>query len=159
MTNSDYLEKYRTLVEVCDAAGCEIGETVSNMRRILTAAGDDPDTVDQDTKDAAMLLAKEEYLAIAFMLSADRIRFGKMLEDLMNDYLQGDEMAFPINLTDAHRLLEYWCKGTTNAGRRMNLAGGEGIAYTQHSEGPQQNFIAYQGRPPRGRGGQGRGRG
>jgi hypothetical protein len=35
--------------------------------------------------------AQGEYLAVAFLLNAGRVRYASMLQDLENDYLQGQD--------------------------------------------------------------------
>ena len=107
--------------------------------------GDDPDIATQATRDTAMTEAIQQYQSTAFLLSSDRSRYGKILEDLMNGYLQGDKEIFPTSLSDSHRLLENWHDDPRNHGRRMDLRGGEGVAYTQHGQQGQ----GYQGRQPR----------
>ena len=76
-----------------------------------------------------------------------------MLEDLMNGYLQGDTEIFPTTLSDSHRLLENWHDDPRNHGRRMDLRGGEGVAYTQQGQGyqtkqPKRYNNGNQGKPP-----------
>ena len=84
MTESEYLEKFKTLVEVCDSVGCQLGEFQENADKIITDSGEDPDTADEQTRTAGMKMAKEQYLAIAFILCANREKYGRMLENLMN---------------------------------------------------------------------------
>jgi len=88
LTNSEYLEKFQTLEEVCNIIGCELGKVESMANTIIADAGEDLDAANGQTRIAAMQLAKQRYQAIAFLLSADRSRFGKMLEDPMNSFLQ-----------------------------------------------------------------------
>ena len=111
----------------------------------MTAMGDDSAIENQEDVEGAMVLAMEYYQAAAFLLSVDFSRYGKMLEDLMNGFLQGDTTIFPTTVTDAHRLLENWHNDPRNHARRMDLRAGEGLTYTQH--GKQQDD--YQNRQPR----------
>jgi hypothetical protein len=57
--------------------------------------------------DAAKAECEEEYLECAFILSADRNWFGKLIEDLENSNIQGD-CQYPTKLTAAYTLLLHW---------------------------------------------------
>jgi hypothetical protein len=46
------------------------------------------DTATPATMEAAKKYAREQYLACAFLLGADCKRYGKLLENLENDYTQ-----------------------------------------------------------------------
>jgi hypothetical protein len=54
---------------------------------------------------AEIAMAQEEYTATAFLLGADRSQFGKLLDKLQNDYLQGYSDCYPKTVTDAYNLL------------------------------------------------------
>ena len=84
MTESDYLEHFKTLAEVFNSMGCSIGAFQDRVNNFLTRNGDDPTTVDQQTIRAALDMAKEEYIEISFILSANCDKYGKMIQDLMN---------------------------------------------------------------------------
>ena len=88
MENSVYLEKSKIVVEVCKAAGCDIGNFRSMRNNIVVASGDDVSTASENTLTAAEILVKEQYTAITFLMASNRIRYGKMIEDLMNKFLQ-----------------------------------------------------------------------
>ena len=149
MSESDYLEKFKTLTEVCDSLGCNLGSFQAQADAFLRENDEDPDTVDELTMTAALDIAKEEYFAIAFILSANRDKYGKMIQDLMNQFLQGDADAFPNSLTDAHRLLVNWRTGGRQNG---NIHAGKGIAYAQQGERQNQGGQKYGGNGGRGRG-------
>ena len=51
--------------------------------------------------------AKQEYLAVAFLLAADRNRYGILIQDLENEFTQGVD-KYPKTLTDAYYLLLNW---------------------------------------------------
>ena len=108
MTDSNYLEKFKTLVEVCDATECEIGDFRSTGSAYLVEKGIDIATSAAEQQQTNLDAMKEQYLAIAFLLSADRTRYGKMIDKLMNKFLQGDRDVSPINVTDAHRNMVHW---------------------------------------------------
>jgi hypothetical protein len=58
--------------------------------------------------------AQEQYLATAFLLSANRGRYGRLIEDLERDYLQGQD-RYPKTITAAFGLLTNWKQNTTES--------------------------------------------
>ena len=48
--------------------------------------------------------SQARYLAVAFILDADKIRYGKLIEDLESAYLQG-MYRYPKTITAAYSLL------------------------------------------------------
>ena len=61
------------------------------------------------------------YLAVAFLLGADRSRYGRLIEDLENDFLQGRN-NFPTTLTGAYSLLTNWKQDPRNLMRAIGPA-------------------------------------
>ena len=74
--------------------------------------------------------AKDRYYAVAFILGADRTRYGKMIEDLENAMVQGDD-RYPKTLNDAYNLLLHWKMNPRNLTRMLNSAGTGGMAFGQ----------------------------
>ena len=48
--------------------------------------------------------AKYMYLACAFLCQSDRKRYGRLLEELENDYTKGNS-NYPTNLVTAYRMI------------------------------------------------------
>jgi hypothetical protein len=80
------------------------------------------DLTNEDRKDAY-----EIYLATAFLLGSDRGRYGKLIEDLQNDYLQG-RGAYPKTITAAFNLLTNWQQDPQNAIQLTGIAN-DGVAF------------------------------
>ena len=59
----------------------------AKLEKILTIITNNPKNDDQIVRDTEK--ASEAYLAIVFIMGADRARFRKYVEDLHNDYLKG----------------------------------------------------------------------
>ena len=76
MSNSKYLEKSKTLIEVCQATVIEVGEFHTMANDIMEEVGDDPDLAETTMLGAAMTLVTEHYQAVAFLLSSDRSIYG-----------------------------------------------------------------------------------
>jgi hypothetical protein len=89
-TNAQFLEKFQTNVAVVEQFGGNIGRNTGAVRAELESAGfTDQTTAGVEDKLAATQRAKEKYLAVAFLCSADKARYTMLLEDLDNAYLYG----------------------------------------------------------------------
>jgi len=61
---------------------------------------------------------------MGFILGSDRVRFGKLIEDLENQHTQGIK-SFPQTLTEAFALLNNW----KNNPKNQKLILGDGVAF------------------------------
>ncbi len=78
--------------------------------------------------------AKIACLACAFLLGADRNRYGKLIEDLENDFT---EDQYPKIVTAAYNLLVHWKQNPQNPQNLMRVLGtpgGSGVAFTNMGE-------------------------
>lgn len=80
-TCQEYLEKFQNLLSVLEAVGAVIGPDTS-VANALAGGGAN---VTQRHLDAA----GDRALAVAFLLGADKVRYGRLIEDLENSHLQG----------------------------------------------------------------------
>lgn len=115
MTCQQCLEKFNNLVEVIEhyGGGSMVDEKILQDKLpefkppILIGVA----TTAEKTK--ARDLAREKTLSIAFLLSADRNRYGRLVEDMENNYLQNID-TFPGSLIDVYTLLLHWKKDLKN---------------------------------------------
>jgi hypothetical protein len=84
------------------------------------------------TMEAAKKYAREQNLACAFMLGADRKRYGKLLENLENDYTQKNH-RWPKTITDAYSLLIKWKQDPRNLLQVVGTSS-DGIAFANIGE-------------------------
>ena len=128
-SNQSYLETFRNLVEVIEHCGGDIGTDEGLIDRRLTNSN--PPLTRMTATDAQLEAAerycKEAYLACAFLLGSDRNRYGKLLEDLENDFTQGSD-RYPKTVVDAYNLLMYWKQNPRNLVRILG-GGNDGIAF------------------------------
>jgi hypothetical protein len=107
-TNAQYLEKFQTNVAVVEQFGGNIGRNTGAVRAELELAGfADHTTAENEDKIAAMQRAKDKYLAVEFLCSADKARYTRLLEDLDNVYLYGTN-NYPVNVTSVYNLLVHY---------------------------------------------------
>ena len=107
MDTSAYLEKFQHLVKMIEECGGVLGYGSQAISAELPYS----ETLDSTTEDMvedAMSLAKDKYLAAAFLYGSDINRYGTLQERLQNDYLMGDKLCYPDTLTDCYNLLLNW---------------------------------------------------
>ena len=164
MSNSDYLEKLRDLVEVYEHLGGEPGTSKARIDGLLI----DPEFADEDDKQEAKSKAREEYLAVLLLTKSDPKRYGTLVTDVENAYTRGQN-GYPTTVSGAYDMLVNY-RNPNQALRMQNQD--MGIAFAQDSQDgdditePSQQYGRQQqdyGRAGRGRhggrdGGRGHGR-
>ena len=166
MSNSDYLEKWRDLVEVYEHLGGEPGTSKARVDSILI----DPDLADDDERQEAKTKARDEYLAVLLLTKSDHKRYGPLITDVENAYTRGQD-GYPTTVSGAYDMLVNY-KNPNQASRMQNQD--TGIAFAQdgqdgedanseasHLHAHQQRNYSRGGRGKHGGrdGGRGRGRG
>jgi hypothetical protein len=106
-SNSDYLEVFRTIVEVLEYYNADISESVD----LLT----EPEYKTMSTAEKKKA-AYDRTLATAFLDNADPIRYGSLLSHLSNQYTLGTNQ-YPRDLTAAYGLLVNYQPPPTPAAR------------------------------------------
>jgi hypothetical protein len=119
MTCQQYYETFKNNVEVIEYCGGTLGKDTGLVNAELTTAGLTRATAGpgqlRDAEDAA----KERVLvACALLYGSNRVRYGKLLEDLENDYTQGAN-KYPSTLQQAYALLLHWKQDPRNVVRLM----------------------------------------
>ena len=87
-----------------------------------------PGTTDAETalnKREAKNKAKEACMAMAFISGANRIKYGRLIEELENSYVKGNENEYPKTVTDAYNLLLNYNNNPRNHSGG-NTGGGDG---------------------------------
>jgi hypothetical protein len=87
--------------------GGGIGPDPALVEQILARDGNTTATAATDELNATKEGAIEEYLAMAFLMGADRNRYGKLIEDLENAFTQGQD-NYPRTVTGAYTMLTTW---------------------------------------------------
>jgi hypothetical protein len=113
MSTQAHLEKFKNLIEVVEHCGGSFLEE----GLVQDALGDK--TI-ADLTAGEIEKARDLYLATAFVLSADRGRYGKLIEDLENNFVQGTN-KYPKTLEDAYNILMYWKYDSRGNGRNVGI--------------------------------------
>jgi hypothetical protein len=77
---------------------------------------------------AAEAYTRDKYLACALLAGACRHRYGKLIEDLENDYTMAND-KYPKSMTEAYNLLVYWKQYPRNLMRVVGTSS-DGVAFT-----------------------------
>jgi hypothetical protein len=91
------------------------------------------DELSQDNKDWVEEHAHGNFLATTFLMEAERSRFGKLLENLENQYLQGID-NYPQTLSSAYTLLTNWRYDHRNATMISGISN-DGLAFANVDDG------------------------
>jgi hypothetical protein len=124
-TPADFLEQFRNNLNVLDAVGATIGPHAGILAS-YTGGEREANVVDKAA-------AREQSIAVAFLNKVDKTRYGRMLEDLKNSYLLGQN-NYPTNLTDAYNLVVNWQQDPQN---RVHFGAGpnDGVVFAHNTEG------------------------
>ena len=137
-----YLEELENCVAVIDHCGGLIGVFPGIVDYLYELRGiNDPSAIEaaQASKEA-----QEMFLATYFFLNADRVRFGKLIEDTHNLYLQGTD-AYPKTITAAYSLLTNYYRDPRN----MTMAIGttsDGVAFAHSGNDEVEVALATDGK-------------
>jgi hypothetical protein len=128
-------------VAVVEQFGGNIGRNTGAVRVELELAGfTDQTTAGVDDKLAATQRAKDKYLAVAFLCSADKARYTMLLEDLDNAYLYGTT-NYPVSLTSAYNLLVHFKNHMKPAARIYNDSKGVSFANVDKGTARRPKYV------------------
>ena len=127
-TCQQYYESFKNNVDVLEYIGGVLGQEPGLIDAELDLIGvklDDTMDMQLTTAEAA---AKECVLMIGLLIGSDRAHHGKLLEDLENNFTQGQD-NYPANPQQAYSLLVHWKQDPCNI---VRLIGGtnDGMAFT-----------------------------
>ena len=101
------------------------------MRKVFEQEGIDPLTADEEQLQLVCAKAREWYLALAFLMGADRTHFGRLLETYENDFTQGLD-RYPHTRTDAFNILANYKEDEHNHFRATQS--NDDVAFTTSTE-------------------------
>jgi hypothetical protein len=105
-SNQEYYDKFNLHVSTAKESGATIGPHPGGVTEVLNDTAADPDNP------TAIKTATNRYLAVAFLLGANRIRYGMMIEEIENEYLRNKDDTskvgtYPRTVAEAY---DYLCK-------------------------------------------------
>ena len=130
-----YYEQFNNTIDMLEHCGASLGEDDGIITKVLEHHDIDPTTATATQKENARIEAQEWYYGLAFLMGADRVRFGRYLEDLENDFTQGVD-RYPKSRVDAHHVLANWKQDPRNL---VRLTGGnDGVQFTNMAINEQE---------------------
>jgi hypothetical protein len=103
MTDACFLEKFLTCVAVLEQYGGTIGRDQGAVEEEIEAAGYTILTTAEETEQASDI-ARSKFLAMSYLLAVDIQRYGKLLDELENDFTKGTD-NYPDSVTKAYNLV------------------------------------------------------
>jgi hypothetical protein len=130
LTVTVYLDRFQNSVKVIEHCGGTIGLNPGLVGATIRSA---TPVMTRDTATAEQLLAaekytKEQYLACAFLMGLDGHQYGKLIEDLENDFTQRPRANYPKTPVDAYNLLVHWKQDPRNLTRVLGT-NNDGVAF------------------------------
>ena len=104
MSYSEYLEKFKGLVEVCEHFGGQPGITEARVAEALEEEAVHTDNPTEAELAAANQKARETYLATLFLVKSDPRRYGALVADLENDHTRGMD-GYPTMLSATYDMI------------------------------------------------------
>jgi hypothetical protein len=128
MTTQQYHVQFQNAVDVIKHSGGNIGDDLGVEQMVLGTR--DKDSLTAAEKRNLADDVEQRSLAVAFILCADRLRFGKLVEDMENNYLQGNN-KYPTTVSAAYHLLSNWKQDPRHGLREV---GGGEISFVNDGE-------------------------
>ena len=122
MTTQQYHIQFQNTVDVIKHSGGNIGDDLGVEQMVLADKKKEKGSMTGAEKIALADEVEQRTLAVAFILCSDHLRFGKLIEDMENEYLQGNN-KYPTTINAAYHLLANWKQDPRHGLREVN--GGE----------------------------------
>jgi hypothetical protein len=121
MTNAQFLDKLQTCVAIVDQFGGDnLGRDYTAVNNEIEATGIlNAVTATTEQKVEASQIARDKYLAVAYIAASDKTHYGKLLEDLENDFTKGTN-NYPVNVASAYNLVVNYKNYLKAGGRLIN---------------------------------------
>ena len=132
VTPQAYLEQFQNTVDVIEHCGGTVGTDPGIAQELVKERNLDVSLLTNEEMEEIRKESQAQYLAVAFVLDADKIRYGKLIEDLENAYLQG-VYRYPKTITAAYSLLTNWKQDPCNAMRMIGPAS-DGVSFAHLGE-------------------------
>lgn len=124
-----YMDHYENGMQVIKHIGGKLPVYVSLVDVDLKTRGLDRDTATADEIEESEKSATERQMAMGYILGCDRVRFGKLIEDLENQHTQGIK-SFPKTLSEAFTLTNNWkCGGSAAAIQKYSTSTNDAAAF------------------------------
>jgi len=137
MSNHDYLEKFQNLVEVVETNGGNVGTDDALVEEELILQKTSRADASSAVMKSAIERGRARYLATAFLVGTDKNRYGLLVQDLENSFLQKQD-RYPRTLVEAYQLICNWKHDPSHFLKNLNKAN-EGLAFTNDGNKTPRN--------------------
>jgi len=104
MTDHQYHDKFKDLLEMAWRLGSTIGIQKKRVDAILARICVDPKNIKASKKMRARDEAKQQYIALMFLMHSNKCRYGDLINNIKNEYTHGSE-TFPQSLQATFMIL------------------------------------------------------
>ena len=129
------------MVDVLDHSGASIADDIGVEKMVLGSR--DKSTLTATQLEELKLEVQGRTMAVAFLLGADRLRYGRLIKNMENDYLQGRN-KYPTTVSAAYHLLTNWKQDPRHGTREVgainqeisfhNIDGDDGVSMNNNGE-------------------------
>jgi hypothetical protein len=136
------------MVLTAEESGATIGAHPGGIQEALYNKAIDANNPSHVERTAATKTATDRYLAVAFLLGADKLCYGTLIEEIENEYLgnKGNSSTVSTYPTTAAEAYDYLCnykKDPKNLSRLLGQHNGggmnTGVAFSQQDEPPDDS--------------------
>lgn len=126
-TLQQYYEMFQNNIDVIEYCGGNISKDLGRVTAELTRMNLTTANAMAAQRQQAQAAARERALACALLFGSYKLRYGKQLEDLENDFVQGTD-NYPETLQHAYTLLLHWKQDLKNVVRLISGIG-DGLSF------------------------------
>jgi hypothetical protein len=136
-SNQEYYDEFNSMVLTAVESGATIGAHPGAITEELNASAVDVANPTGQEYIAATKVATSRYLAVAFLLGADKARYGTLVEEIENEHLRNKGNAllsgtYPTTVAESYDYMCNYKKDPKNLTRLLGNTGGNlntGVAF------------------------------
>jgi hypothetical protein len=117
--NQEYYDEFNSMVLTAEESGATIGSHPGGIQEALNIDAIDANNPSDVERIAATKTATDRYLAVAFLLGVDKLRYGTLVEEIENEYLRNKGNSstagtYPTMTAEAYNYLCNYTKDPKN---------------------------------------------
>jgi hypothetical protein len=154
-SNQEYYDEFNSMVETAEESGVTIGAHPAGVTVALQGLAIDIDMPTVAERRTSVKTATERYLSVAFIIGADKVRYGTLVEEIENEFLRNKGAStsagtYPTTVAEAYDYLCNYKRDPKNLTRLLGHNGGRdnlstGVAFAQDGNN-EHNTPSTQGK-------------
>ena len=138
-SNAEYYERFNNIIKSIESYGIEIGNDSALLKEdedweeiYINSKGATIEEIQRvyTLYESIKIKTKDKLLGYLFIKNACKPRFGKLVQNLENEYSRGYHDSFPSSMESAYEMLINYREYTQKA-KKESLAMDAGVAFTQ----------------------------